>query len=228
MHKLNQVQDPEQKLWDSYHELILGPDIGRLRKMLVRFELYNLTRSVEGDIFECGVFKGAGLMYWLKLLAIYEPKSSKKVVGFDTFQFFKTELTPQEKRAVDEYLRESNAEAIEPQAIYEYAQAAGLRDRVDLIKGDVAKTAASYAQENPRARISLLHLDLDTYVGTKAALEAFYPKVNSGGIIVLDEYGDPKWGETQAVNEYFKWKKVKIEKIPHSMKPSAFILKKGR
>ena len=44
--------------------------------------------KVPGDIVECGVFKGVGLMYWLKLLKIFVYGEDKRVIGFDTFQNF--------------------------------------------------------------------------------------------------------------------------------------------
>ena len=50
--------------------------------------LWSSTINVPGDIVECGVFKGTGQIYWLKLLRIYDEYSMKKVVGFDTFQSF--------------------------------------------------------------------------------------------------------------------------------------------
>ena len=215
----------EQKLWDSYHELLLGPDIGRIRKMLVRYDLYNLSRDIPGDIFECGVFKGAGLMYWAKILSIYEPHTGKKVVGFDTFSFFSGPLTEKEKSAAGEYLKEAGAKEISPEQIYDFAEKAGLRNRIMLVKGDIAKTAKEYVGSNPDLKISFLHLDLDTYEGTRAALETFYPFVSKGGVVVFDEYGDEDWDETKAIDEYFRGKKITIKKIPYSVKPSAYVQK---
>ncbi len=215
-----------QKLWDSYHEILLGPDIGRIRKMLVRYDLYQMSKDVPGDIIECGVFKGAGLMYWLKVLSIYEPDSQKKVIGFDTFTFFAGELTEKEKVSVKEYLKESDSEGVSAEQVYSYAQKAGLRKRVDLVEGDIARTAKAYVGEKPDLQISLLHLDLDTYDGTKAALEALYPSVSPGGIIVFDEYGDEDWGETKAIDKYFADQDVNIKRIPCSTKPSAYIIKR--
>jgi len=214
-----------QKLWDSYHELLLGPDIGRIRKLLIRYDLYKKTKDVAGDIFECGVFKGAGFMYWLKILAVYEPQSLKKVVGFDIFSLFGGPMTEKEKKSAEVYLKESGVRDISPDKIYAYAKACGLRERVELIAGDIAKTAKKYVKERPDLQISLLHLDLDVYDATKAALEVFYPQVSKGGVIILDEYGDADWDETSAVDEYFKDKNIVIEKIPFSSKPSSFIIK---
>jgi len=51
-----------QAAWDAYNELLIGPDIERLRKILVRAELFSRVLTVPGDIVECGVLKGAGLL----------------------------------------------------------------------------------------------------------------------------------------------------------------------
>ena len=46
------------------------------------------------------------------------------------------------------------------------------------------ETIPKYKKDNPGFRISLLHLDLDTYQGTKIVLENFYDLVTPGGIIL--------------------------------------------
>ena len=48
----------EEKLWDSYNDLMMSADVERLRKVLAREELFRMTLDVPGDIVECGVFKG--------------------------------------------------------------------------------------------------------------------------------------------------------------------------
>ena len=58
----------ENLIWDWYNNLLLSNDVNRIRKLIVRYELFKKSLSVPGDIVECGVFKGVGLIYWLKLL----------------------------------------------------------------------------------------------------------------------------------------------------------------
>ena len=41
--------------------------------------------DIPGDIVECGVFKGSGILTWLKLKKTLCPYALKKVVGFDMF-----------------------------------------------------------------------------------------------------------------------------------------------
>ena len=40
----------------------------------------------------------------------------------------------------------------------------------------------------PGFRISLLHMDLDVEEPTLKALEALWPKVCKGGVVIFDEY----------------------------------------
>lgn len=105
------------------------------------------------------------------------------------------------------------------------AAAAGQEHRLELIEGDILKTGEKYVEENPGFRIALLHLDFDNYHGTKAALEAFYDRVVRGGIIVLDEYAKRGWGESDAVDEFFSDKNIKIEAIDDTFQPTALIQK---
>ncbi len=72
-----------------------------------------------------------------------------------------------------------------------------------------------------------MNLDLDTYKGTKSALDSFYKKISRGGIILLDEYGKRGWGETDAVDEFLNdHKELEIKTTEYSNQPTAYIVKK--
>lgn len=47
--------------------------------------------------------------------------------------------------------------------------------KVELVKGDISKTAPEYIKSNPHIVVSLLYLDLDLYEPTKVALTTFVP-----------------------------------------------------
>ena len=52
----------------------------------------------------------------------------------------------------------------------------------------------------------MLRLDTDFYESTKVELEHLYPKIEKGGIIIIDDYGH--WnGCKKAVDDYFSNKK---------------------
>ena len=215
----------DNKIWEFYNGLILSQDIDRIRKLLVRYDLFKMSLNIPGDIVECGVFKGVGLMYWLKLLRIFAHGSQKKVIGFDTFSSFSKDLLPYEKHSAELYMKDSSFKGIDPKEILSLAETADFGDLVELIAGEIQEKCKEYVANNPGFRISLLHCDLDTYKGTKAALENFYPVVSRGGVIIFDDYAFRGWGESDAVDEYFKNKEVKILSLPYSTKPTAYIIK---
>jgi Macrocin-O-methyltransferase (TylF) len=218
------VQQDTIDIWDAYNMLLLSPDVERLRKLIVRHELLRQTLDVPGDVVECGVLKGAGLMLWLKLLEIMSPGTNKRVVGFDTFEGYAGTDRPDERGAASAFLAEADYVSTDVAAL-ERAAAAVSPDRVELVAGDVTVTAAEYAKANPGFRVSLLHLDLDVYAPTLAALEALYPRVVRGGLIVFDEYADNQWGESDAVDEFFADMGVRLRTVPWSRKPTAFLVK---
>ncbi len=215
-----------KKIFDAYNFLLESDDIDRLKKILVRYELYKLSEDVPGDILECGVFKGTGHIFWLKLLKIFDPNSLKKVIGFDTFEDFSKTALKFEKKAAKNFLKEAKFNSKNLLKIIESkVKKAKLEDRSILVKGDIKRTSKKYVKNNRGFRISLLHLDLDTYEGTKSALINFFPYVSPGGIIILDEYGSRGWGESEAVDEFLDKKKLKLRKVKFSTKPTAYIIK---
>jgi len=214
----------ENSLWDSYNTLLLSPDTDRIRKLLVRYELFKMTLDIPGDIVECGVFKGAGWMYWLKLLELYARGEQKRVIGFDTFGSFADSLLDYERESAKAFTDEAAFEGVNPDDIIASAHKAGFTN-AELVPGDVTETLTEYIKRNPGFRISLLHLDFDTYHGTKVALEHMYDLVTPGGLILLDEYGKRGWGESDAVDEFFSGKGVEIKAVRNSFQPTAYIKK---
>ncbi len=216
----------DDAIWDAYNLLLLGPDIERLRKMLVRYDLFRMTLDVPGDIVECGVFKGSGLLYWLKLLTIYAQGSAKRVVGFDLFSGFpEPELN---NSTVQEFIQETQFEGTSLEGLYNQIRQAGIdQSRCELVEGDVRATVSDYNERNPGFRISLLHLDLDLAEGTQAALEAFWPRVVAGGIVVFDEYAISRWTESSAVDRFFAGKSIKLKTLPWARTPTAYLIKEN-
>ncbi len=213
----------KNQIWNNYNNLIISEDIGRIRKLLIRYDLFKKTSNIPGDIVECGVFKGVGLFLWLKFLKIYLPNSNKKVIGFDMFSHFPKNIESYEKLTAKKYVKDSMFKGTNVKSLEKIAFSFCEKEKLELIKGDITKTAKNYAKKNKGFKISLLHLDLDTYKGTLRSLQAFYPHVSKGGLIVLDEYGSRGWGETDAVDEFLKDKKLKITTIENSQSPTACI-----
>jgi hypothetical protein len=212
----------EEKLWESYNNLLMSDDIDRVRKLISRYELFKKTLDVPGSIAECGVFKGAGWFYWLKLLNIYAPGERKLVYGFDTFKGFSEELLDYEKDSAKEFVDEAGFNGIDPDELLSQAVEYGF-DNGRLVQGEVTESIPEFAEKNQGIRFSLVNLDFDTYEGTKVALEKFVPLMSPGGIIILDEYGKEGWGESDAVDEYVSKHHLRLSAVRYSSQPSAYI-----
>ncbi|XP_033104657.1 uncharacterized protein LOC117107175 [Anneissia japonica] len=217
----------EDTMWDSYNFLMKCPDVDRLRKILVRHELFQKSLEVPGDIVECGVFKGTGLMQFLKMRQMHMPGSIKKVIGFDLF-LSQPKLVGNDDVQMSKLFKESNFEGIEPEDLMNQAKLiSGSSSILELVEGDVCKSCSEYVDKNPGFRISLLHMDLDVGPPTLEALKALWPRVVRGGIVIFDEYAIAKWSESEAVDEYFKDKPEQVlQTLTWAKSPTAFIIKK--
>jgi hypothetical protein len=81
-------------------------------------------------------------------------------------------------------------------------------DRVHLVKGRVEDTVPQAAP----GQIALLRLDTDFYTSTAHELSHLYPRLSSGGVLIIDDYG--AWqGARQAVDEYFRDRPVLLQRL---------------
>lgn len=196
-----------------------APD--RLQKILARYELFKMTLDVPGDICECGVFKGSGLYTWVKLMRLFKPNNEYRVVGFDFFESSRKADFVFEK---DRLVLDEHAEGWTAQdQLRKTTQSWGFNNLL-LYPGNVVETTRRFAEEQLGARISLLYIDVDNYEGALAILENLYPMVAPRGVIVLDEYALPGYGESNAVDEFLRGKSLRMRSFPWANTPSAYII----
>ena len=192
-----------------------------MAKFLTKYEIFNKILHVNGSIVECGVLHGAGLLTWAKLSSILEPVNhTRKIIGFDTFEGFPDVHAKDIGTGVSEHLKKKGltgtaydrvAEAVK---LYDLNRPLQHIPKVELIKGDVCKTASKYLEDNPHLVISLLYLDMDIYSPTKKALEVFIPRMPKGSIICFDELNAKIFpGETIAADEVLGLKNLRIQRF---------------
>ena len=169
------------------------------------------NNSIKGDLVECGVWKGGNLILFKKLIDQY--KLDKIIFAFDTFEGMP-------KPSSEDY----DLKDIEAEKIYNsyknkdikwcYSALEEVKENIfkfypnskesfKFIEGKVENTLNK--PENLPDEISLLRLDTDFYESTKIELEILYPKLSSGGVLIIDDYGHWK-GSKKAVDEYFNLK----------------------
>lgn len=219
-----------QSLYDSFNYFVFNKDRNVFNKLVSKLEFYNMTRHLTGDIVECGVFKGSGLLVWLKLLDLYEPNSIKKCIGFD---FFGSEFVDKLKNDIDRdimrqvFTRDKNLsnDDISIEGIRKKILDANFDEsRFELIKGDVCATTLQIVKDKPGFRISILYLDMDLDKPTYAALNNLWNNVVSGGVVVFDEYGYHIWSESNAVDRFTRKHGLQLHRT-RMKAPTAYIIK---
>ena len=174
------------------------------------FELLKRTGEIEGDLAECGVFRGESLIP----MAVYlkQTGGKKTLFGLDSFEGF-DESVYQDIRLGGEEDREKRVKGFS-QTSLEYVQnklkTFEVESQVQLIAGFFQQTLSSIRNR----RFSFVHLDCDLYESYKVCLDFFYEHLSRGGIILLDEYNDPHWpGCKKAVNEFLSAKGERVFEI---------------
>lgn len=223
---------------DALAAVKLFPVLARrqwLKRFLAHAELFKQTLAVPGDIVELGVFRGLSLMTWANLLEIYCIGDRTKIVyGFDNWRGFTAFSTQDGKptetvnKVIGGYdcslFREELDSAIQ---IFDSDRFVEWKKRLELIEGDIQTTVPMFIEENPGIRFSFVHFDCDLYAPTKAALEAIWPKVSRGGVVLFDEYALKEWqGETEAVDEFFADKPdIRVQTLDWSNSPAGYVIK---
>ena len=205
-----------------YDEFLANSSFDRIQKILSKYELFKIVKNIPGDIVECGVHKGSGIYLYAKFLKLFKPHSLTRVIGFD---FFGKPQKVKNKYKLD-YICNVDHRGIgtTKNTIIKNLKKFGINN-VKLISGDVCHTTKNYVNKNLGFRISMLVLDVDNYEGTIECLKNLYPYVTKGGMIIFDEYALETYGESDAVDEFLKDKKLKMRSISWSSTPTAYVIK---
>lgn len=175
------------------HSMVSGQ---RLRK------LYDLgietgANSAEGAAVECGVWNGGSSA--IVAAGMLRGGSSRPFWLFDSFQGLPEPTENDEKKVREGYFPGWCTGATEK--VREAHQKVGHDLNMDrVIPGWFEDTLASHAEAI--GPIAFLHIDADWYDSVTCVLEALYGQVESGGIVVIDDYN--VWsGCRKAVCDYF-------------------------
>jgi len=206
-----------------------------LKRFLAHTDLFRMTLEVPGDIAELGDFRGLGLMTWANLLEAYcIGDRTKTVFGFDNWKGF-TGFSEEDGSSVEnahKLVGDFNPEPFlveleDAIALFDADRFVPWKARVKLVKGQIEESLPRFVQEHDGVRFSLVHFDCDLYDPTRVALDALWPKVSRGGVLLFDEYGIPDWpGETRAVDEFLADKPgLKLRTFSWTNTPAAFLVK---
>jgi hypothetical protein len=191
----------------------------QLKRFLALYEIFKRALPIKGSVVECGVLHGFGLMSWAKLSTILEPENlTRRIYGFDTFEGFPSLSNNDSSRFTKSQVGDLNSpsydELLALIAEYDRDRFLGNIPKVELVKGDISKTAPEFTQSHPHLVVSLLFIDCDLFEPTKAAIEAFVPRMPKGAILAFDELDNPLWpGETLAVLDTVGIKNLRLQRL---------------
>lgn len=206
-----------------------------LKRFLSHVEFFKMSLDVPGDIAELGVYRGLGLMTWANLLEAYAiGNRSKTVYGFDNWRGF-GRLSPEDGQEIEDAGKQAGGfspgrfrqELESAISIFDSDRFIPRKPRIKLIDGNIEETVPAFVRDNDGVRFSLVHFDCDLYAPTKAALEALWPAISRGGIVLFDEYGIPDWpGETKAVDEFLAdHPEVQLRTQSWTNAPAAYLIR---
>lgn len=170
---------------------------------------YIHKRGIEGSFVECGVWRGGSAMAMAFRLMNHKTQD-RDIYLYDTFEGM-TEPLDVDVSHVGKHARTymneiddwccASQEDVESNLYGTGYQKAKLH----FIKGDVLQTIPTIIPE----KIALLRLDTDWYESTFHEMRHLFPRLQKGGILIIDDYGH--WsGARKAITEYFE----ELEEIP--------------
>lgn len=142
------------------------------------------ARRLQGDFVECGVHTGilsASVMTWLD----FAREASRRFFLFDTWAGIPVEqMSEAEKRLGVENM---NRKYQNGDALYESAKAKFARwPNAVLVRGRVPESLE--AMRDSRA-VAYASIDLNVAEAEMGAIEFLWPRMVSGGMVLLDDYG---------------------------------------
>ena len=156
-----------------------------------------IDEGIKGDFIETGVWRG-GCCILMKGVLAANHETDRKVYVADSFAGLPPPDAASYPSDASSDLHVFKELAIpERQVRANFASYGLLDDKVEFVPGFFQETLPKL-KAGPFA---LMRLDGDMYESTIVALDALYPKLSDGGVIVIDDYGAIDACK-QAVNDY--------------------------
>jgi O-methyltransferase len=173
--------------------------------------LYNFAdaivkNKVEGDLVECGCWKG-GASAILGYIGLQE---NRKLWLFDSFQGLPNPTAIDGLRTKEMFLEGKINKCIgSVRDVQEIMKKLKIdMEKIVIRKGWFQDTLPTAKDEIER--IAMLHIDADWYSSVKTVLENLYDRVVKNGVIAIDDYG-PWEGCKKAVDEFLTVRKVQVK-----------------
>lgn len=188
----------------------------QVKKRRARFyntvQFFLQTAPLEGDIIECGCWKGLSSYIFCHYLKGEYPGFTGK--GFTIVDSFEGLSEPTPKDAIGKgvtgeglYAKEKHTFDSSMDGVKE-----NLKQFPDIgyYKGWIPEVLG----ELPERQYKFVHIDVDLYDPILGSAEYFYPRLVSGGILLFDDYGSLAFpGAKLAVDEFCEKNAINLLRI---------------
>lgn len=183
-----QVWRDDKVFEEKYHDLV-GNDFHSIDRKYTVNQFLQLVKNIPGDMAECGVYKGATA--WFMCTFIQQHDLHKTLHVFDSFQGLSKPQGEDGDHWAAGNLATDEAECRKNLSIFNF---------VKYYKGWIPEKFA----EVDTKRFCFVHIDVDLYQPTFDSVSFFYERMNSGGIIICDDYGFTTCpGAKKAMDDFF-------------------------
>lgn len=190
-----------------YYERFM--DVGNWHSLDRKFtlnQLLKLTLRLDGDVAECGVYKGASAYLMCKA----HQNSNRTIHLFDSFDGLST---PEEGDG--NYWTAGDLRSTQKQVEESLAEFNNYR----IYEGWIPERFPDISDK----QFAFVHIDVDLFKPTLDAIDFFYSRMLPGGIILMDDYGFASCpGAKKAADDYFRGKPESVVMLSTGQ---AFILK---
>jgi O-methyltransferase len=179
--------------WPTVAHTMIG--MKRLDNIQTCFQIA-LEDGVEGDLIETGVWRGGAVIFMRALLAAHGI-SNRNVWVADSFEGLPPPDPQKYPADSGDTHHTQKFLAIGIDEVKANFEAYGLLDgQVKFLKGWFEETLPSA----PIGKLCVCRLDGDMYGSTMVALESLYPKLSTGGFLIVDDWTID--GAHKAVEDY--------------------------
>lgn len=185
-------------------------------------ELLEDSLNLDGDVIECGVFRGNSIRRISRKVVELAP--TKQVFACDSFEGFPENRIVSQDLSLFRFrfkIRRKFRQATDvPTRLNRFFEVYGVHGHV--VKGYFSDTLPKLAER----KYCFIHVDCDIYESHLDCLNILYDSLVPGGVLVLDDYAQPKWpGATLAVDEFFAHRQEKPQQLTSRMSPAWYVRK---
>jgi hypothetical protein len=160
--------------------------IGTKRMNNLQFCIEDILRNnIPGDFIETGVWRGGSTIFMKAVLKVHNV-NNRIVWVADSFEGLPSPNPVKYPHDSDSRWHQYKMMSVPLEQVKRNFESYGLLDdRVRFLKGWFSETLPQLHEE----RFALLRLDGDMYESTIDALSNLYPRLSTGGYIIVDDYG---------------------------------------